>query len=398
MNIRIHIYLMIGMIMTGGVVHADESIPLTSRTIPEFPVLHSLQHEADAAMDRAYAWLRDQQHEDGYWSNPNFPAITGLAVWAMVRGGEQNEEAIDRAVEYLLSCVRDDGGIYVDPRETRRGGGLSNYNTAIAMVALHQVGRGDLMPVIMRAREFIARSQFLDPDSVHYGGMGYDAGTDRAYADLSNSYIAYEAMRLTESVEDMRETAEPVDLDWNAAVQFVQRIQNLPEFNDRPWVSDSPRNLGGFAYHPDETRAGTYTDEDGVVRFNSHGSMTYAGMLSFIYAEVDRNDPRVRSAADWAIRHWTLEENPGAGREGLFYYYNVLTKGLAAFGQNQFIREDGDLLNWRQEVIEKIVSVQRIEDATGKGYWVNDVGRYWENDPVLVTAYSILALQMALGR
>jgi squalene-hopene/tetraprenyl-beta-curcumene cyclase len=186
-------------------------------------------------------------------------------------------------------------------------------------------------------------------------------------------------------------------LDWQAAVQFVQRIQNLPEYNEQPWVSDSPQNLGGFAYHPDNTRAGTYVDDEGVVRFNSFGSMTYAGMLSFIYAEVDRNDPRVQSAADWAIRHWTLEENPGTGLEGLYYYYNVLTKGLAAFGQNQFIREDGDTLNWREEVAEKVVAVQRMENATGKGYWVNDVGRYWENDPVLVTAYSILALQMALG-
>ncbi len=377
--------------------HAEDAIPLTSRTTPEFPVILSLQHEAHAAMDRAYAWLRDRQHEDGYWSNPEFPALTGLAVWALVGGGEQNRAAIERGVDYLLSMVRDDGGIYADPSETRRGGGLSNYNTAICMVALHQVGRPEFVPIIQRAREFVAKSQFLESDSMFYGGMGYDASTDREYADLSNSYIAYEAMRLTESVEDLRAEGERVDLDWAAAIHFVQRIQNLPEYNDQPWVSDSPRNLGGFAYHPDNTRAGTYTDEDGVVRFNSFGSMTYAGMLSFIYAEVDRNDPRVRSAADWAIRHWTLEENPGTGREGLFYYYNVLSKGLAAYGQNQFIREDGDPLNWREDLVEKMVAIQRIENGTGKGYWVNEVGRYWENDPVLVTAYSLLALQMALG-
>ncbi len=389
--------LLIGLLTIAPALHAGESIPLTSRTTSEFPVSLSLQHEADAALNRAYAWLRDQQHEDGYWSNAEFPAITGLAVWALVRGGEQNEEAIERGVEYLLSMVRDDGGIYADPAETRRGGGLSNYNTAICMVALHQVGRPEFVPIIQRAREFVARSQFLDSESMYYGGMGYDADTDRKYADLSNSYIAFEAMRLTESVEDLRTEGEPVDLNWDAAIEFVQRIQNLPEYNEQPWVSDSPRNLGGFAYHPDDTRAGTYTDDDGVVRFNSHGSMTYAGMLSFIYAEVDRNDPRVQSAADWAIRHWTLEENPGAGNEGLYYYYNVLSKGLAAYGQNQFIREDGEPLNWREETVEKIVAVQRILDGTGKGYWVNDVGRYWENDPVLVTAYSLIALQTALG-
>lgn len=378
-------------------VPASDAIPLTSRTTPEWPATLSLQHEAHAALDRAYAWLRDQQHENGYWSNSEFPALTGLAVWALVRGGEQNAEAIDRAVAYLLTCVRDNGGIYVDPSESRRGGGLSNYNTAICMVALHQVGRPELVSIVQRAREFVAKSQFLGSDSIYFGGMGYDETTDREYADLSNSYIAFEAMRLTESVEDLRGDRERVDLDWDAAIQFVQRIQNLPEHNDQPWVSDSPRNRGGFAYHPDNTRAGTYTDEDGVIRFNSFGSMTYAGMLSYIYAEVDRNDPRVQSAADWAVRHWTLDENPGTGQEGLYYYYNVLTKGLAAYGQNQFVRDEGAPLNWREEVIEKLVSVQRIQNGSGKGFWVNDVGRYWENDPVLVTAYSILALQMALG-
>ena len=373
-----------------------DATPLPSRTIPEWPVQLSLQHEADAAMNRAYEWLRNRQQAEGYWSSPQFPAITALAVWALLGDEEQNREAIDAGLAFIESHVRDDGGIYVDPAESRRGGGLSNYNTAIAMVALHLSGRSEYIPIVQRAREFLAQSQHLESDSIYYGGMGYDAETDRAYADLSNSYIAYEAMRLTESVEDLRTDRSRVDLDWDAAIQFVQRIQNLPEFNDQSWVSDTPENLGGFAYHPDNTRAGTYADEDDVVRFNSFGSMTYAGMLSFIYAEVDHRDPRVQSAADWAIRHWTLEENPGTGKEGLYYYYNVLTKGLAAYGQNQFIREDGDTLNWREEVVEKLVSVQRIDN--GSGFWVNDTGRYWENDPVLVTAYSLIALQMAMGR
>lgn len=379
-------------------VYAEKTVHLTSRTTPEWPVSRSLRHEAEAALGRSYAWLAQHQQEDGHWSNPHFPAITALAVWALLDQEETYEEAIDRGIQFIASHIRANGGIYSEPPEQRRGGGLSNYNTALCMVALHQSGRPEWIEAVQNARAFLARSQFLEDDSIYYGGMGYDASTDRHYADLSNSYIAYEAMRLTESVEDLRSDSERVDLDWDAAVQFVERIQNLPEYNDAPWVSDAPRNRGGFAYHPDNTRAGTYTDEDDVVRFNSHGSMTYAGMLSLIYAEVDRDDPRVQSAADWAIEHWTLEENPGAGKEGLYYYYNVLSKSLAAFGQNQFIREEGESLNWRQELIEQLLEVQRIDESTGGGYWVNDVGRYWENDPVLVTAYSVLAIQRALGR
>lgn len=81
--------------------------------------------------------------------------------------------------------------------------------------------------------------------------MGYDAKTKRAYTDLSNSYIAFEAMRLTESVEDLRkEGTLRSDLDWKAAIAFIQRVHNHPDFNDQPWVADDPDNKGGFAYHP----------------------------------------------------------------------------------------------------------------------------------------------------
>lgn len=386
---------------------ADEPTILRARGGAE-PVSLSLRHEAEAALNRTYAWLAARQHSEGHWSNPYFPALTGLAVWTLVRGGPEYEEAVHRGVEFLLRNVREDGGIYVQPTEQRRGGGLSNYNTAIAMVALNEVDRPDLVPVILAARDFIAQSQFLSPDSTFHGGMGYDADTDRAYADLSNSYIAFEAMRLTERVEDFRTEGERADLDWEAALKFIQRIHNHPAFNDMVWVSDDERDLGGFVYHPEQTRAGTFTDGDGIVRFRSMHGMTYAGMLSYIYAGVDRTDPRVTATVNWAARHWQLDaNNPVSGgddqhdtfdeREGLFYLYNVLAKGLAVYGQDEFNPDNRPPFNWRTQLIQHLVSIQRIDADTGHGYWINEVGRYWESDPVLVTGYAALALQMALA-
>jgi squalene-hopene/tetraprenyl-beta-curcumene cyclase len=41
---------------------------------------------------------------------------------------------------------------------------------------------------------------------------------------------------------------------------------------------------------------------------HSYGTMTYAGLLSLIYADVKKNDPRVQAAVDWLSRHYTLEE------------------------------------------------------------------------------------------
>jgi len=357
----------------------------------------SLQQEAQAAMDRAARWLSTHQSDDGSWSNPEFPALTGLPVWALARHGGY-PDAVNQGVKYILTCVHDDGSIYRTPSEERKGGGLANYNTAICMVALHATGRPDLNSTVQKARQYVAGTQHFG-DDIYRGGMGYDASTGRAYADLSNSYLAYEAMRLTQGVEDLRKEGEPAaDLDWQAAIEFVESIQNRPESNEQPWASDSPEEYGGFAYRPDQSMAGSYTNSDGAVRLRSYGSMTYAGLLSFIYAQVDKSDPRVQSAVDWATKHWTLEENPGMGAEGLYYYYHTLAKALAVYGQDLLDRPDATRINWRQDLIRKLVSLQKTDPDTGAGYWMNEANRWWESDPVLVTAYALLALQAAVNQ
>lgn len=353
------------------------------------PLGRSLVNEAHAAIDRGVQWLLAQQNPEGYWSNPDFPALTALPVWAMAQSGAPDKGALDKAVKHLLSCVHEDGSIWREPKAKQKGGGLSNYNTAVCMVALHALEDPRLVPIVQKARRFLAGTQHLGADD-YRGGMGYDPDTGRPYADLSNSYMAYEAMRLTENVEDLRKSGEkPADLDWKAAEEFLARIQNAP-------AGTNDDNAGGFAYHPAESKAGTVTNEAGEIRFRSYGSMTYAGLLSLIYAEVDRNDPRVQSAFDWSVRHWTLDENPGMGTEGLYYFYNVLPKALAAYGRDQITLADGRQINWRAELIRKLLNLQKIDPKTGHGYWLNEAGRWWEADPVLVTSYSLLALEIAL--
>lgn len=368
----------------------------------------SLRREVHAAIDRGLRWLIAQQSPTGSWSNPQYPALTALPLWALARAGMTDSPAAKGAVHFLLSCVHDNGAIYRAPDRPGGGGGLPNYNTAISMVALHLSGDSRVVPVVLKARRYLARTQHLGGD-VYYGGMGYDADSGRPYADLSNSYIAYEAMRMTESAEDLRRDGEPrADLNWEAARAFIQRTQNDARFNPAPWASDDPNDRGGFVYHPEQTRAGTTTNAAGVVKFRSMRGMTYAGLLSYIYADVDRTDPRVEATVNWIIRNWSVDaNNPRAGgegkaatqdeREGLYYLYNVMSKGLAAYGQDVLRPPDRPPFNWRVELIQRLLSLQKIDPATGFGYWVNEVGRYWESDPVLVTSYALIALQVALG-
>ena len=350
-----------------------------------------LAAQARAAQARGAAWLAAQQQADGHWAAADSPALTGRAMWALQKTDPAaHAAAINRAMVYILTSVQEDGSIWRQPAVQRKGGGLANYHTAICMAALHALGRPELVPVVQQARAHLARMQYLDA-SAFRGGMGYDADQGRPYTDLSNSYIAYEAMRLTQDVEDLRAAGEPrADLDWIAAQEFLAQVQNLPGVNTNSWLSADADNRGGFAYSPGAGGAAV-TNAEGHVTLRSYGSMTYAGLLALIYAQVEANDARVQAAQDWATRHWSLDENPGLGQEGLYYFLNVLTKSLAAAGGETLALPDGRTIAWREEVARKLIALQQPD-----GSWVNANNRWWEADPNLVTAYTLLALATAL--
>jgi len=361
----------------------------------------SLLKDALHAIGIGVQWLEQHQQDDGCWSSPAYPAMTALAVSAMLNSPQAMAEpepskAVKRGLAFILRCVQEDGGIYQSV-EGVRGGGLPNYNTALCLVALVDAADPQHHPVIRRARQFLVRGQHRGED-VFRGGMGYDPETNRPYADLSNTLFALEALRRTEAL-DLEPSVED-RLDWDAAIAFVSRCQHSRQTNDADWVSDHSDERGGFVYHPLKSQAGSAEsadDEAGYLR--SYGSMTYAGLLSFLYARVDRDDPRVRAAADWITRRWTVAENPGMGPQGLYYHYHTMAKALNAYGEETLTLPGGAKVGWRRALVEKLVVLQRIDPDSGLGYWQNDNNRWWENDANLVTSYTLMALEVAiLGR
>ncbi len=352
-------------------------------------VPEDLQEAARAAMKRGCEWMVPQQQHGGYWSAPDTPGLSALSMWALqVTDPDAYTLPINRAMVFILTNTQDDGSIWRKPAPGRRGGGLANYNSAICLSALFSLDRPELLPVIQNLRTYLSKTQYQEPGK-YRGGIGYDMNQEREYADLSNSFMVYDAMRLSEEVEDLREAGDArADLDWEAVQDFLKQVQNLPSVNTNSWVSSDEEDLGGFVYTPS---AGPAKTDDEVVKLRSYGSMTYAGLLSLVYANVDKDDDRVKAAQEWAAKHWTLDENPGMGPEGLYYFFNILTKCLAAFGDDIITVEDGTQITWREDVIRKLLALQ-----TAEGYWVNDNNRWWEANPNLVTAYTILALSHAL--
>lgn len=351
---------------------------------------------ADAAKSiaRGVEWLAQQQKEDGSFSNPQFPGLSGLALWAIAASGNPAySNVVKKGGDFLISKVQKDGGIYVEI-PGRKGGGLGTYNTAICLTALAETHRADLAEIVLNARTYLAESQHVGND-VFNGGFGYDKQTDRAYTDLMNTHFVVEAMRRTQSYEDLRPAGQKkADLNWKAALDFVESLHNGADTGD---------NAGGFFYSPGDAKAGTdkrpgspktsgdASKEDVILR--SYGSITYAGILSLVYCKVDKTDPRVQSALDWASKHWTLEENPGMGQQGLYFFFNVLSRSLSTVGTDTIKKQDGTPILWKDELVAKVTSLMHDD-----GSWVNQNGRFWENDPVLATSFAVLSLEFVTGK
>lgn len=353
------------------------------------------------AIDRGLNFLIDNQRPDGsYGFYPNSDVgITALALQALATSPrayrEEDGPFISKAVAYILSHRQPDGGFY------EKGQGLENYKTSITIQALVALDAGRKEPryakEIEAAREFVRTLQ-LDEDKQYdpnrhkpaFGGIGY--GSDRR-PDLSNTQFAIEALRASGLSEDSEE--------FRRAIQFIERCQNSAKndlFKDREGEAKST-NDGGFMYSPGSTKAPPRRNADGTVSYSSYGSMTYAGVKSYIFAGLTRDDPRVQSAWKWICANYTVEENPGMateknparGWQGLYYYYMMMARTMEALEVTEVPLPSGEKRIWAADLSGRMMALQNPD-----GSWINPVDRWWEGDAALTTAYATRALGIAV--
>ena len=329
-----------------------------------------LRGKARNAIADGLRFLRSTQNEDGSWKKS--VGITALALRAYLesfRGYNESDGAfITKPISFMLSNIKPDGAI--SESNINRA-----YNTATAMYALAATKNPKYADAIAGAQKYLGVLQIdegegYQRDHRYYGGIGY--GNDER-PDLSNQYLALEGLRAS--------ALDPKDPVWERALLFISRCQNRSESNDQAWAG----NDGGFTYMPG---ASAWHKEP-----TSYGAMTYAGLISLIFAGVDKTDPRVQAAWKWISANYTVDENPGVeGRHALFYYYEAFAKTMAAMGDPIVKDAKGKEHNWRNDLVAKLVSMQNSD-----GSWVNPYSaREWEGIKELITARSVIALNLAL--
>ncbi len=365
-KIIIVIVCVVLVVVLGGVVFVKTQMTHHNKYGTPIPIKPSGDKVLDS-IRRGVEFLRVHQEPNGEFSaglldpKPAFTALVADALLSSPDGYHAKMPFVSRALDAIVSHQQEDGGIYTPSI------GLANYCTSIAVMALSRTG-DQYSKVIEKAQHFLTTIQNKD------GGYSYSTGGD---SDLSNTVMAVEAIKKSGLSEE--------DEAYKKAIAFVTRCQNNSETNTEVWAGDD----GGFIYRPENSKAGTKKLPDGKVEYVSYGLMSYAGLVSFLWAGVDKNDPRVTSAFKWVQANWTLEENRNLGKAGLYYYYLTMAKALQAYGQRHITTPDGKKHDWPRELIDTIITMQDREGA-----WKNSNTKWFEGDKILVTAYMIKTLSI----
>jgi squalene-hopene/tetraprenyl-beta-curcumene cyclase len=269
------------------------------------------------------------------------------------------------------------------------------YKTSLGLVALKtnllfqsNEDQKKYSEILANAVAYLQKAQY-GPESADndQGGWGYkEKGTEKTPGtNLSTTVYVLDALNKSGLAQDSD--------TYKRAIEFLQKCQDSSEYNKYRVTANS----GGFYYSPNESKADKSPNPDKTQLLKPYGSMTYAGLLSFIYSYVDKKDPRVQSAYNWIRGKYTLEENPGLrtdaepelGKQGLFYYYHTFAKALDAYGEKKIITTDNVEHFWANELVKELETMQSKD-----GSWSNGVSRWWEDFPLLATSYSLMSLNI----
>jgi squalene-hopene/tetraprenyl-beta-curcumene cyclase len=193
--------------------------------------------EVQAVIDKAVAYLKQHQNDDGSFS----PRLAGPGVSALVAAGllqsghSPSDPLVARTLAYMEKRVKKDGGIYDKF--------LANYTTCVALMAFQEANKnGRYDTLIKNGVKFLRRLQDgSDEANVRHGGVGY-GGKQRP--DMSNTAYFVDALRAAGVPKD--------DPAIQRALKFISRCQNVKgEFNDQPFAKKATKDdEGGFVYTP----------------------------------------------------------------------------------------------------------------------------------------------------
>ncbi len=274
----------------------------------------------------------------------------------MLRSGRVTpaEPAVTKALGFLERYIGPKGGLSEAPH--------SVYTTSVALMAFQEANKGGRYDSVIKGGQAfpqvdpVGRGEGKGRDDPAYGGLGYGGGNSRP--DLSNTAFFIEALRDTGLPAD--------DPALQKALIFVSRCQNLKsEFNDQPWAGKV--NDGGFVYTAGRWRRPRPGNDDQGSEpwFDCWGRRSsllcgddLRGPEEHDLRGPDPGRPARQGGLAYIKNHYTLDENPGQGQRGLYYYYQTFAKAMPCSASPTIVDNAGKEHNWRNELVSALAKRQ----------------------------------------
>jgi hypothetical protein len=318
------------------------------------------REEVEHAIREGVRFLKQEQRQDGSWSDVDNDAHTGstsLVTLALLTAGEPvKSPTIRRALTYLRNF---------GPDELK-----STYAVALqTMVFAAAEPERDQLKLVANV-EWLTRAQIRPADRVNWPGSWTYSVVKNRHGDNSNTQYALLGLNAA------NEVGIPVRPEvWTLSRSYWENCQHRD---------------GGWAYTPDASSPAS-------------GSMTCAGISSLIITGLKRYQGQetlvgdqihncgkgglnvdLARGIDWMANHFRVGENFGHGQQWRYYYLYGMERAGRLTGRRFFGDHD-----WYREGAEKLVHDQ----VPVGGYWR---GAIFEQDPTVATSFSLLFL--AKGR
>lgn len=332
------------------------------------PSRHLTVHERaaiDASLSRGARWLLENQGADGAFRprarSQVYPvSLTAMALWALCGTDalSADPDAGVKAAGFLLRFRQPDGGVY-DPDR-----GLAVYTSGVAAQALE---------AFLKVRP----SQEAERAAKDAALFAYRRAVPESWVDVEQAKTSTpNSAKLIRSLLEEKEALSPPE---RRALEFLSKGGAERKISRLPLRTRVPRWRG---FDP------------------TLGAFSYEDLLPFVYQPMRHNEQRALRALRAIQAFYTLERNPDLTKRygdtgfqspdaGLYYYYLLLAKALSIQERPVIRLRGGQRKDWARELTARLLELQ-----TKEGFWTNENGRWWEDEPVLVTSYALMTLRL----
>lgn len=359
--------------------------------------LAELGDAIQSSLQRAGDWLLRQQAEDGAWRSVTYgqlkegPAITATVLWSASLAGLADSPSWQTAARRAMGFLST--GLKRTQSPSAPDGTLDYPVYAAAMLLIAQEKFEGLLAgeTSRRLTRYLIEAQCgpsrqFEPTRPDFGGWDLFGSETKAISsgtNVSTSRFVLQALALSKM---------PIEKDVRTrASQWLSRC-----FATTPNAADGTKRPGGFVFSPEPSHLGNKAEwfDEKRTQPRPYGSTTCDGLLSLIALHgEDMADDAGRRHRDEAIAWLTthdaagvdpgFEESPPEAKwaESLrFYYFAGLGECLPFL--------DRSVAEQRAVRLAKSILALQRED----GSWQSEAARMREDDPLIATAFSLVAL------